>query len=367
MTSLFVGTMSGTSMDGVDAVLVDFSAAKPVILGHHYVPLSDPLRAVLRHVAQPQGGITLAEFAALDAAMGTLIGTAVVDLLKACSTSSRSVRAIGSHGQTIFHAPQAPTRTSLQIGNPNIVSQVTGITTVADFRRRDVAAGGQGAPLVPAFHRHVFASSSENRVIVNIGGIGNITVLPLDSDHILGFDTGPGNCFLDMWCERINNAKYDDQGAWARTGKANQALLSAMLSDPFLAQSPPKSTGKEYFNAQWLTARLAKINDTPQNVQATLAEFTARSIVDAIKLWAPATDKIFVCGGGAHNAYLLERIAALSSLPVETTAQLGVEPTLVEAAAFAWLAMQTLERKPGNLVSVTGAAQPVVLGGIYYA
>lgn len=367
MTALYVGTMSGTSMDGVDAVLVDFSGPQPHILAHHQIAIPDTLRAVLRHATQPQAGLALAEYAALDTAMGRLIATTVVELLKVSETRADVVHAIGSHGQTIFHAPVEPTLTSIQIGNPNIVAQLTGITTVADFRRRDIAAGGQGAPLVPAFHRHIFASNTENRVIVNIGGIANITVLARDGDGVLGFDTGPGNCFLDLWCERIKGAKYDDQGRWARGGRPNQALLQAMLADPFMTQAPPKSTGKEYFHAQWLTHHLGRSHDTDDNIQATLTELTARSIADAIARWAPATDTVFVCGGGAHNAFLMERLETLSRRPVATTAKLGVEPTWVEATAFAWLAQQTMARKPGNLTSVTGAARPVVLGGIYYA
>nr|MCH9673000.1 anhydro-N-acetylmuramic acid kinase [Gammaproteobacteria bacterium] len=284
--------------------------------------------------------------------------------------SRERVVAIGSHGQTIRHRPNANPRFTMQIGDPNIITERTGVTTVADFRRRDVAAGGQGAPLVPAFHDWLFRSASVDRAVVNIGGIANVTILDSTrSTTVLGFDTGPGNGLMDSWVAKHHDRRFDEGGTWASTGRVNQALLERLLGDPYFEAPPPKSTGREDFNLEWLERRAGAIlsNVAASDVQATLCALTAQSIADSITDVAPSTTELFVCGGGTHNLTLMsalrERCEARSVAPTHT---LGLDPDWVEAVAFAWLAKQTLSRAPGNMASVTGAHGPRVLGGIYF-
>lgn len=367
MPEFFIGLMSGTSMDAADAALVDFSAGKSKLIATHRTPLTAELRAALLALCVP-GPNEIERMAELDARLGELFAEAALALLKKSGVSATDVQAIGSHGQTVRHQPTGPYPFSLQIGNPALIAERTGITTIADFRRADIAAGGQGAPLVPAFHNAVFRSSEHDRVVVNIGGIANITVLPKDAKQpVTGFDTGPGNVLLDAWAERHLGKHMDEDGRFAATGKMHEELLAGLLSDSYFALVPPKSTGREHFNIAWLDAALqAHADISSQDVQATLGELTAASIAVAIQEHAPTTKEVLICGGGAHNVHLMQRLrVCLSQCSVESIEKYDISPDWVEAMAFAWLAKQTLEGKAGNLPSVTGAKHAVVLGGVY--
>jgi len=287
-------------------------------------------------------------------------------LLAKADIPASSINAIGSHGQTIYHAPDIRFPFSLQIGDPNIITELTGITTVADFRRRDIAAKGQGAPLVPAFHQAVFHHPNEHRCIVNIGGIANITVLPKQqSAEVIGFDTGPGNTLMDLWIKLHQNQSYDKSGAWAKTGNIDHGLVALLKQDAYFNAAPPKSTGKEYFSLPWIYQYFDAFSYKAEDIQASLCFLTAITICDAIKKHAPATEHILICGGGIHNEYLLELIQQNIECPVESTEPYGLHPDHVEAVAFAWLARQTMNNLPGNLKEVTGAIDSVILGGIY--
>jgi anhydro-N-acetylmuramic acid kinase len=298
-----------------------------------------------------------------------LFAQAAIALLQHADVSPDKVSAIGSHGQTIRHEPRAPFPYSLQIGNPNVIAEITGITTVADFRRYDIAAGGEGAPLVPAFHNEVFRSPDHDRVVVNIGGIANITLLPGDRNSpVLGFDTGPGNVLMDGWCERHLGAVFDNDGQWCASGNIHAGLLDALSTHSYFDLEPPKSTGREDFNLQWLDTILREtaLSPAPQDVQATLCELTAWSISKAIHTYASRAREVLVCGGGAHNRILMQSLKVhLQDIALHSTEQFGIPPDWVESAAFAWIAKQTLSGRPGNLPSVTGAKYSVVLGGIY--
>lgn len=367
MSKLYVGLMSGTSLDAVDAVLVQFEPHFE--LAAHYSHSLDPgLRQRILRLTQPgQDGIDA--LGALDVELGELFAQCVLELLRTNDVPSRDVAAIGSHGQTLRHRPQLGF--TLQAGDPTRIAEATGITTIADFRRRDIAAGGQGAPLVPAFHHALFSHLIEDRVIVNIGGMANLTCLPhADSQPVSGFDTGPGNVLMDSWISRIQGLSYDTHGSWAASGTVIPALLEAMLAEPFFSLTPPKSTGRELFNLHWLDALLAQFGQTPApaDVQATLLELTARSISDAIRLTALNTPALYLCGGGAHNIQLQRRLQQLNpGSRVSTTDSLGLPGDWVEAAAFAWLAWRTLQQRSGNLPAVTGARGERILGAIHLA
>ncbi|OHE58999.1 MAG: anhydro-N-acetylmuramic acid kinase [Thiobacillus sp. GWE1_62_9] len=357
--------MSGTSLDGVDAVLAEIDpSGRPRLLHSHYLPYPDTLRAQLLALHAPQPDeIHLAALAANE--LARLYAKAVSTLLDGIARDS--VRAIGCHGQTLRHRPADGY--TLQIGNATLLAELTGITVVADFRSRDIAAGGQGAPLVPAFHAQALRLPGIHRVIANIGGIANITDLPADGT-VRGWDTGPGNMLLDAWIKRHRDAHYDRDGAWAASGSVHSGLLAALTQHAYLKQPPPKSAGREQFNLTWLDATLGSLDDVvaPADVQATLLEFTATSLADAVKRECPGAQEIYVCGGGAHNGALMQRIGAhLPNIRVATTAALGIDPDWVEALAFAWLARQTLHREPGNLPAVTGARGERILGAIYPA
>lgn len=361
----YIGLMSGTSMDAIDAVLVSFPHDTIQIRATHLHPYPDTLRMRLARAAQNQG--TPDEIGELDHEMGALFSEAANALLAEANVPANSIRAIGSHGQTVRHQPYGTARFSMQIGDPSLIAENTGITTVADFRRRDLAAGGQGAPLVPAFHAAYFGSDSEDRCIVNIGGITNISWLPGDkSKAATGFDTGPGNALMDDWCYDQTGRHYDEDGHWATSGSCNEALLSDMLSDAYFAQPTPKSTGRERFNLNWLKTVIARHPDiSPEDIQRTLLELTVRSLVSQLPQ-APA--RLFVCGGGALNTLLMTQLAeALPGCTVETTSALGLDPEWVEGVAFAWLAKRCLDGVPGNLPEVTGAEGPRILGAIYQA
>ena len=369
--SLYIGLISGTSMDAVDAVLVSHETFPPKLIESHAHPIPEALSERLQSLAGnglPGGP----EVWHLDVELGALFADAVASLLDRAQIAVSEITAIGSHGQTVYHGPNDKPPITVQLGDPNTIAERTGITTVADFRRRDMAAGGQGAPLVPAFHRAVLQASGNPRVIVNIGGIANLTVLPGNPKaKIIGFDTGPGNTLMDQWCRRHRGAPMDRDGAWAEGGKPAQALLNALLEDPYFGISPPKSTGREYFNLEWLDAAVEKASSQgtdAQDVQRTLCQLTATTIVDATRKYAADTREILVCGGGAHNATLMQALAAAAgNITVRSTAAAGFDPEWVEAIAFSWFAKQTLEGKASNLPSVTGARHLVILGGIYKA
>ncbi|HLX80537.1 MAG TPA: anhydro-N-acetylmuramic acid kinase [Burkholderiales bacterium] len=360
---LFVGLMSGTSLDGVDAVLADFAGAKPRLVASAHVVFDAPLQREL--LALNFSGANEIERAAL--AGNELAGryaAAVAEVLLRSKTPAADIRAIGCHGQTVRHRPERGYTT--QIGNAALLAELTGIRVAADFRSRDVAAGGQGAPLAPAFHAAVFADPAEDRVVVNIGGIANLTFLPR-SGNVSGFDSGPGNCLLDLWAGQHLGKKFDAGGTWASGGQAIPELLERLLREPYFSALPPKSTGRDLFNETWLRSML-KGGEAAQAVQATLLELTARSLADAIGRHCASARRLIVCGGGVRNAALLRRLAELAATAaVDASDRHGVDPQLVEAATFAWLAKQALDGGPGNLPSVTGARGARVLGTVYSA
>ncbi len=369
--SLYIGLISGTSMDAVDAVLVSHDAVPPKLIASYEHPIPETLSARLQSLASdglPSGP----EAWHLDVKLGALFAEAVAQLLVRARVAAEDIVAIGSHGQTVYHGPNDEPPITVQLGDPNVIAERTGITTVADFRRRDMAAGGQGAPLVPAFHRAVLQKPGSPRAVVNIGGIANVTVLPGDVDtKVLGFDTGPGNTLMDLWSRRHLGEPMDRGGAWAKGGTPVPALLEALLQDPYFKLAPPKSTGREYFNLEWLDAMVEKATSQaadPQHVQRTLCELTAATIVDAILKYAADTRQILICGGGAHNATLMQALTERAGdISVNSSAAAGFDPKWVEAIAFSWFAKQTLEGQPSNLPSVTGARHLAILGGIYKA
>jgi anhydro-N-acetylmuramic acid kinase len=363
-TACYVGLMSGTSLDGIDAVLVRFpnDADRAEQLGSHFLPYPAALRSRLLALHGPQAD-ELHLAALMSSELARLDAQAIQTLLEKTGTPPTSVRAVGCHGQTIRHRPDAGY--SLQLMNGSLLADLTGMTCITDFRNRDIAAGGQGAPLVPAFHAAMLSSASEHRVIVNIGGIANLTDLPPAGD-VTGFDCGPGNMLMDAWAQRHLGRPLDENGAWAATGSVLPDLRRALLEDHFFAAPPPKSAGREQFNLDWLRQNLTG-RERPADVQATLLDLTAQTIIDAAHRSCVHYDALYVCGGGVHNAHLMRRLAELAQKPVQSTTSLGIDPDWMEALAFAWLAKRCLDGKPGNLPAVTGAAGPRVLGAIYPA
>lgn len=358
--------MSGTSVDGIDAGLVRFDqAGKPELLAFHYQSFPLALRQRIAQISRPNQPILLTDYGSLDSELGAAFAAAALALLDKAAITADQVTAIGSHGQTVYHAPSGPHPFSLQIGDPNVIAQRTGITTIADFRRRDMAAGGQGAPLVPAFHRAVFADTAASVAIVNIGGIANVTLL--DDTQTLGFDTGPGNTLMDTWCQRHWSEPYDADGTRAAAGTVHTELLQRLRDDDYFELAPPKSTGKEYFSWDWLSGKLHGLSLAPVDVQATLCRLTAETIAQALRQHASGAKAILLCGGGTHNRLLFDWLQAELACPVSSTEAYGIHPDHVEAMAFAWLARQTVYKLAGNLQSVTGAKQPVILGGVYRA
>jgi anhydro-N-acetylmuramic acid kinase len=362
---LFLGLISGTSADGIDAALVDFSEAAPRLLRARTYPLPGSLRELVLRVSQADARVDLDELGELDTRLGHAFAEATNALLAEARVDAAQVRAIGSHGQTLRHRPQGAAPFTLQLGDANIIAEVTGIDTVADFRRRDVAAGGQGAPLVPAFHAATLANALEHRAVLNIGGIANLTLLPVNG-AVRGFDTGPGNGLMDAWCLRHREQPFDRAGAFASSGRPDEFLLARLLAEPWLSLPPPKSTGRDQFHLDWLQARIDAAVITPADVQATLARFTARTVADALRAQLPSCARLLVCGGGVHNPVLLRELSSfLPGVVVESTAEQGLDPDFVEAMAFAWLAREFLARRPGNLAAVTGARGPRVLGALF--
>lgn len=374
LRDLYVGLISGTSADAIDAVLVRFGA-RPELVAARALPYPAALRERVLALARADARVTLDELGQLDVEVGRAFAAAVDDLLAWARADRAALVAIGSHGQTIRHGPAGDAPFTLQIGDPNVIAERTGVTTVADFRRRDMAAGGQGAPLLPALHAALFRSADAGRVVLNLGGIANITTLPADpASPVRGFDTGPANCLLDAWAGRHLGQARDEGGAWAATGTVDQDLLSLMLGEPYFAAAPPKSTGRELFNLDWLQRQLdAHVairgieSPAPVDVQATLMALSVRSIADAILAHGAEATEVLVCGGGVHNDELMRLLAlALTPRTVVSTMTLGVDPDYVEATAFAWLAKRRLDGLAGNLPSVTGAAGERVLGGVFH-
>ena len=409
----YVGVMTGTSVDGLDIALVDMSpqrgeregacplawespqrgeregagASKSLpsetsavaIAEAATIPFPAVLAQDLRELCSP-GADDVARVGAADARLGDFIGTSVAECLRRWGVPPRDVRAIGCHGQTIRHHPSATPPFTVQIGDANRVAEITSIDTVADFRRRDIAAGGEGAPLAPLFHAALFRDATRHRAVVNIGGIANATLLAAGSPDILGFDTGPGNALLDAWIRHCKGDAYDKDGAWARSGDAVPDLLRVLQADPFIAREPPKSTGKETYNLGYVEDACRRARDLGEtsglaaaDVQATLAEFTAWSIAEAVRRWratlaATSTrDDVVLCGGGRRNTYLVERLAAhLDGWRLATTDDLGIDGDALEAAAFAWFAHRTLEKLPSNAPTVTGASGARVLGAVHF-
>ncbi len=368
MNGRFIGLMSGTSVDAVDAVLAEFGDHPPRIIGKTALPIPGALRRrVIELCASGSGEID--RMGAVDNQLGELYARAIEQVLESTSMGASDVNAIGSHGQTVRHRPDSASPFTVQIGNPSLIVERTGIAVVADFRRRDMAAGGQGAPLAPAFHSAFFRDQTEDRVVANIGGIANITHLP-SNGPVTGYDTGPGNTLMDLWHERHRNAPFDEDGAWASGGRVSEALLNVLLEAPFFTAPAPKSTGREGFNLIWLENALAKTEtpSEPRDVQATLLALTVETIAAAVEGLGPGVRRLLVCGGGARNGALMRGLEQrLPDQSVETTAEFGVDPDFVEATGFAWLAYRTLAGLPGNVPEVTGAAGPRILGAIYPA
>ncbi|MFZ5549509.1 MAG: anhydro-N-acetylmuramic acid kinase [Pseudomonadota bacterium] len=373
--SLFIGLMSGTSLDGVDGVVARFDDhGAPTVLAHAHRPFPAALRDELLALNSPGGTDELHRAALAANGLARVQAEVSRQLLAQAGMQAQHITALGSHGQTVRHRPGEfdGSGYTLQLNNPALLAELTGIPVVADFRSRDVAAGGQGAPLVPAFHAVVFGRPGRARALLNLGGIGNLTLLPASDDRagaVCGFDCGPGNALLDHWVQSHRGQAFDADGAWAATGQVQPALLRVLLAEPFLARRPPKSTGRDLFNPAWLSSRLVGFESLrPEDVQATLAEFTARAAAEALLAGAPDCVELRVCGGGAFNGHLMRRLQALlPGLAIGSTAALGLPPLQVEAAAFAWLARACWLRQPGNLPEVTGARGLRVLGAVYPA
>ncbi|WP_392561229.1 anhydro-N-acetylmuramic acid kinase [Orbus sturtevantii] len=366
--SLYIGVMSGTSLDGVDIALVSITKNDISFkLGHTY-QIPDNIKSDLLTICE-QKQSSLQKLGEIDHQLGELYATAINNFIKNNQINKKNIVAIGCHGQTIYHSPTGHYPFTMQIGDANIIAARTGITTIADFRRRDVALGGQGAPLVPAFHNAIFHNPNKNRVILNIGGISNITVLT-PNKPIIGYDTGPGNVLLDSWIMANLNKSYDHDAIWAKTGNINQPLLDQLLQEYYFEQPYPKSTGRELFNLSWLKQKVSKFNLSPQDIQATLVELTVRSTVNELlnkQLLDPSLPcELLICGGGAKNPLIIERFSKLLvNWLVNTTDQHGISGDYMEAIAFAWLAYCRMNNLVSNIPSVTGATKSVSLGVIY--
>lgn len=366
MGTLYLGMISGTSVDGVDAALCEFGAVRECRIVAAQTFAYPPAIAARIQTLIADGEAALAEIGGLDIAIGRFFADCALALIRAAGSEPRDVRAIGHHGQTIWHEPNPPEPFSWQLGDPNSIATITGIDTVADLRRIDMALGGEGAPLAPALHAWALRDEREPRVVVNIGGIANVTLLVPGRD-VLGFDTGPGNTLLDLVARQHLARPWDEGGRFAGSGQVDEALLATCLGDAYFSRPAPKSTGRELFNATWLQQKLATIGREPEpaDLAATLLELTARTIVEAVERLGVTAYTLFVCGGGAHNDALMGRLAALSGRKVTTTAELGLDPDRVEAVLMAWLARARIEQRPGNLPTVTAARGAAVLGALY--
>ncbi|HET8817965.1 MAG TPA: anhydro-N-acetylmuramic acid kinase [Xanthomonadaceae bacterium] len=369
---LYLGLISGTSADGIDVALVSFATpgAPSLVLGRTF-DWDDALRSRLVELGQGGELVSLDEYGTLDARVADAFASAAKRLLDEAGMSAADVVALGSHGQTVRHRPRGAAGDgrypfTLQLGDGHRIAERTGIATVAEFRRRDVAAGGQGAPLLPGLHAALLHDPGEDRAVLNLGGIANLTLLPARGD-CRGFDTGPANALLDAWAWRHAEVPYDAGGAFAASGTVDKGLLDRLRDDPWLSLPPPKSSGREHFHLSWLAPRL-RGNESPADVQATLLAFTAVTVCEALQHHQPGTRRVIACGGGVHNPYLMGALAErLPGVTVETTARHGLDPDFVEAIGFAWLARQTMLARPGNLPAVTGASGPRVLGCVHPA
>ncbi|MGX5914959.1 anhydro-N-acetylmuramic acid kinase [Aliidiomarina sp. Khilg15.8] len=364
MTKYFLGLMSGTSLDGLDIAICDFSSPAHIqILSAETVPLPDTLRSRLLRLTEPSSD-ELVHYGDCDREFAVFCANSVNQCLRNNGLKADQIQAIGSHGQTIRHYPQRPLPFSLQIGCPSTLASLTGIDVIAQFRQKDIALGGQGAPLAPAFHQAFMSSPDEDRAVLNLGGIANLTLLPQAGD-VIGFDTGPANCLLDLWYHQHHTGHYDADGNWAAQGQVHTALLDNLYQDPYFSASPPKSTGREYFSASWLATKLQPWSQVPPvDVQRTLLELTAKSIADLCQHYQ--LPRCFVCGGGVRNSFLQQRLRELApTTAFQSTTAVAVDPDWVEAATFAWLAYSFLARVPANLPSVTGAQRSAVLGALF--
>ena len=369
MRHLYLGIMSGTSMDGIDLALVDFNQRPVNVVAVDTVPYEPELNQDIHALCHPSANEIVAMGNA-DRRIAMAFAGAVNEFLQKNNIDPANVAAIGSHGQTIRHYPDGKHGFTLQIGDPNTLAVNTGIDVIADFRRKDIALGGQGAPLVPAFHQAMFSCSRADRIILNIGGISNISYLPSHPDKpVCGFDTGPGNGLMDAWCKENTGQAFDRGGAWAASGKTNEALLSQLMSHPYFQVQGPKSTGRELFNLPWLHQQLAQFGEaiSPESVQATLAQFTANSIAVHIEQFEHVHE-VFVCGGGVYNDFLMECLETrLHNYKVDVTDELGIAADFVEAVAFAWLAHAFDHNIAGNVPNVTGASRAAILGARFPA
>ena len=366
-SEIYIGLMSGTSLDGVDMAIIDFASHPPTLIYCTTRPYEQSLRQRIREITM-SASASLDSLCQLDVELGNIYADIVNQSLEATKLDIAQIRAIGNHGQTIRHSPNTDLPYTLQIGDPNVIAAKTGITTVGDFRRKDIALGGQGAPLAPAFHRFMFNSASSDRAIINIGGIANITYLPANpGSDVIGFDTGPGNTLSDFWINRHKGQAYDEKGKWAATGNIIPDLLDALVgNEPYFQAAVPKTTGTEYFNPKWLLPQLDP-DLVAEDVQATLVELTAITIARDVQHLPSIPVECFICGGGVHNYYLIKRLQqALPNCQILSTEQLGLDPDYVEAVAFAWLARQTMNRRTGNLPTVTKARSEALLGVIYF-
>ena len=380
MSDLYLGLMSGTSADGIDAALVAFDDPRPgsathaslqarLVFGCTY-PWEPTLRRQLIALGQQDAALTLDDLGELDTRIAEAFADAACRALADSGTSRTQVAAIGSHGQTLRHRPLGRSGDgrwpyTVQLGDPSLIAERSGLRTIADFRRRDVAAGGHGAPLLPALHAALLHCAGENRAVLNLGGIGNLTLLPGDGGAVRGFDTGPANGLMDAWCLRHTGEVFDRDGALAARGHVDAALLARLRAAPWFALPPPKSTGRDQFHLGWVETALAG-NEAPADVQATLLALSATTIADALRTAQPDTTRLIACGGGVHNAALMRALAeTLPGCRIESTAAHGFDPDYVEAMGFAWLARQTVRGLPGNLPSVTGSSGPRILGGSY--
>lgn len=364
----YLGLISGTSADGIDAALVRFDGdathARPELAFGRTYPWDPALRARLVELGQRTAMLTLDEVGELDVRIGRAFAQAAKAAIEASGVATADIAAIGSHGQTLRHRAQGEIPFTLQLGDPSTIAERCGLRVVADFRRRDVAAGGHGAPLVPAFHAATLHSDAEDRAALNLGGIANFTLLPANG-AVRGFDTGPANGLMDAWCLRHSGQAYDTGGGFAAQGRIDEALLARLLDEPWFALPPPKSTGRDQFHLAWMESKL-RGDEAPADVQATLLALSVRTIADALRAAQPHTQRVIACGGGVHNPLLMAALAAaMPGSVVESSAMHGLDPDFVEAMAFAWLARETLAGRPGNLPAVTGAAGPRVLGAIY--